>query len=123
ETLAPDYDPDWDIPGPVPTRAVGALGSRLDPSITPFYVETYPNYYGLAPRLDELALRLPGWEVLADEAHGSHFRICQGAPADALACGAALSVQSFHKTLGALTQASVLHIHPSKQWLTPWVDR
>src|SRR5690606_41900900 len=71
---------------------------------------TYPDYYGLAVDGRELVERARGLPVLADEAHGAHFRFCPGAPEPALEWGAAVSVQSTHKMLAALTQASMLHV-------------
>lgn len=119
-TLPVNYDPQWDIPGPLPVDQIVdcVRASRAD-----VYIETYPNYYGLAPPLDQITAQVPDVAVLVDEAHGSHFGFCQEAPRPALECGAHLSVQSFHKTLGALTQASVLHVHPAHADLVPRVDR
>ncbi len=74
--------------------------------------QTYPSYYGLAGDLAEIAkaahrLNIP---LIADEAHGAHFKFSERTPAPALELGADISIQSTHKTLGALTQASMLHI-------------
>ncbi|RMZ56891.1 hypothetical protein APUTEX25_002980, partial [Auxenochlorella protothecoides] len=51
-----------------------------------------------------------GLPLLVDEAHGAHLGLHPSFPASALACGADVVVQSTHKTLGALTQAAVLHV-------------
>jgi arginine decarboxylase len=76
---------------------------------------TRPNYYGmavdLAPYVD-LARRL-GALLIVDEAHGSHFGFHADLPSSALASGADIVIQSTHKTLSALTQASMLHVGPS----------
>ena len=75
---------------------------------------TRPNYYGMATDLAPfvaLARRL-GALLVVDEAHGSHFGFHPGLPASALAQGADIVIQSTHKTLGALTQASMLHVAP-----------
>ncbi len=118
--VLPDYDPEWDIPGPPsPLAILNALG-EVRPDL---FIETYPNYYGIAPRLDLVVEGVPGTAVLADEAHGSHFLYCEGAPETALECGAHVSIQSFHKTLGALTQASVLHVARGHEDLLPRIDR
>jgi arginine decarboxylase len=73
---------------------------------------TRPNYYGtacdLAPYV-ELA-RQSGAILVVDEAHGAHFGQHSCLPASALSQGADIVIQSTHKTLGALTQASMLHI-------------
>lgn len=79
-----------------------------------------PSYFGACADVTALAAvahghagGTPGGVPLCvDEAHGAHFAFApQPAqlPPPALACGADLAVQSTHKTLGALTQASMLH--------------
>ena len=73
---------------------------------------TRPNYYGMACDLGpylELA-RATGAMLIVDEAHGSHFGQHGEFPMSALQLGADVVIQSTHKTLGALTQASMLHI-------------
>ena len=73
---------------------------------------TRPNYYGMATDLEPwLAFaHAHGAPLIVDEAHGSHFGLHREFPASALALGADLVIQSTHKTLGALTQASMLHV-------------
>ena len=46
--------------------------------------------------------------VLVDEAHGSHLSFNDKLPIGAMEAGADMSSASFHKTLGSLTQTSVL---------------
>ncbi|MGB3642542.1 MAG: arginine decarboxylase, partial [Rivularia sp. (in: cyanobacteria)] len=48
--------------------------------------------------------------LLVDEAHGAHFAFHPELPISALNAGADLTVQSIHKTLGGMTQASMLHV-------------
>jgi arginine/lysine/ornithine decarboxylase len=48
--------------------------------------------------------------MLVDEAHGSHLRFHPDLPPAAVTRGADLVVQSTHKTQGALTQTSMLHL-------------
>jgi len=61
------------------------------------------------------AAHAAGVPVVADEAHGAHLAFLRGGPEagselSALHAGAELVVQSTHKTLSALTQASMLHL-------------
>jgi arginine decarboxylase len=83
---------------------------------------TRPNYYGMAVDLSvwvDAARRLDV-ALIVDEAHGSHFAFDDRLPASALSLGADITIQSTHKTLGGLTQASMLHV--SERGLQ-WADR
>lgn len=75
-------------------------------------VLTYPNYYGETFNVEEVieSLHQIDIPVLIDEAHGAHFGL-QGFPDSTLNYQADYVVQSFHKTLPALTMGSVLYIH------------
>jgi len=72
---------------------------------------TSPGYFGVCADLAALAsvTRRFGVRLLLDEAHGSHldFHPEMSAPGR----NACLRVQSWHKTLGALTPGAVLHLH------------
>ena len=77
---------------------------------------TRPNYYGMACDLRPyvaLAERT-GAVLVVDEAHGSHFGLHPDLPRSALQEGADVVVQSTHKTLGALTQASMLQVRGTR---------
>lgn len=73
---------------------------------------TRPNYYGMACDLAPWVAFARAHDVplIVDEAHGAHFGLHPAFPAGALALGADLVIQSTHKTLGALTQSSMLHV-------------
>ena len=72
----------------------------------------HPCYYGVVGDLSGVVKLCRQYEVplLVDEAHGTHLRLHPELPADALSLGADAVVQSVHKTGGALTQASWLHL-------------
>jgi len=72
----------------------------------------HPCYYGVVGDLAGVnkLCRRHGVPLLVDEAHGTHLRLHAGLPADALSLGADAVVQSVHKTGGAFTQASWLHL-------------
>ncbi len=63
---------------------------------------TYEGFYSEIPELD-----IP---LIVDEAHGAHYHFSDQLPKPALAYGADVVVQSWHKTLGSLTQTGVMHI-------------
>lgn len=80
---------------------------------------TSPTYHGIASDLQAIAAiaHNAGMMLLVDEAHGAHFAFHEELPRTAMASGADMAVQSTHKLLGALTQASMLHVQG------PRVDR
>ena len=71
-----------------------------------------PSYQGICPDLSAIAEITHSYEIplLVDEAHGAHFGFHDDLPPAALKVGADLTVQSTHKVLGAMTQASMLHV-------------
>lgn len=118
--LAPRYDPEWDIPGPPRPEDVVSASAERRPALV---VVTYPDYYGLAVDGRAIVEAARGVPVLADEAHGAHFRFCPGAPPPALEWGCMVSVQSTHKMLGALTQGSMLHVGEGAEECVRRIDR
>jgi len=72
---------------------------------------TSPNYYGLCAHIEKIIpyAHEKGLIVLVDEAHGPHLKFNPKLPKCALEAGADLCVQSTHKIVGGMTQASMLH--------------
>ncbi|HSB34009.1 MAG TPA: aminotransferase class I/II-fold pyridoxal phosphate-dependent enzyme [Nitrospirota bacterium] len=72
---------------------------------------TSPNYYGLCADIERIIpyARDKGLLVFVDEAHGPHLKFNPKLPTCALEAGADLCVQSTHKIVGGMTQASMLH--------------
>ncbi len=99
----------------------GALGAPLEelaraldarPQVAAVLL-TRPSYYGLAQDLSEhVALcRSRGVPLIVDEAHGAHFHFLPaGSPEPALAAGADVVIQSWHKTVGSLVGSAMLHV-------------
>jgi arginine decarboxylase len=71
-----------------------------------------PTYYGTHVGLSLIAeyLHSKDMVLLVDEAHGPHFRFHPNLPEPALDSGADAVAHGAHKILGALTQASYLHV-------------
>jgi arginine decarboxylase len=71
-----------------------------------------PTYHGICSDIAPIAelTQSCGIPLLVDAAHGAHFAFHPDLPTTALSQGADLVVQSTHKVLGALTQASMLHV-------------
>lgn len=95
--------------GAEPGKIVAAMEMELQSRAV---LVTHPNYYGITTDLKTLAgeVQARGSLLFADEAHGAHLHFHPGLPGDALALGADAAVQSVHKTAGALTQSSILHL-------------
>ena len=72
---------------------------------------TSPNYYGLCADIERIIpyAREKGLLVFVDEAHGPHLKFNPKLPKCALDAGADMCVQSTHKIVGGMTQASMLH--------------
>lgn len=77
---------------------------------------TSPTYEGIISDVKSIAeiARSYGAYLFVDEAHGAHLGLSQYFPQSAVKLGADIVVQSFHKTLPALTQTAVLHICSDK---------
>ncbi|MBD2439214.1 aminotransferase class I/II-fold pyridoxal phosphate-dependent enzyme [Nostoc sp. FACHB-110] len=106
----PEYDPVFDIAHSITPKAVAdALQQHPDAKAV---LTVYPTYYGVCGDLVAIAQITHQYDIplLVDEAHGAHFTFHPQLPTPALKAGADLTVQSIHKVLGAMTQASMLHI-------------
>ncbi len=75
-------------------------------------VLTYPTYYGKTYDLQAICdyAHEKNIIVIVDEAHGAHLQLSDKLPKSAIEQGADIIIQSTHKTLGAFTQCSVLHL-------------
>lgn len=107
--LGTGHDPDWQLPAdPTPSELQAAF---TDPAVRAVLV-TRPDYFGRATDLAALArvCREADRLLLVDEAHGAHLGLDPRLPDGALALGADAVVQSTHKLLSAMTQASMLHL-------------
>lgn len=107
--LNPPYDGARDLSyGITPEAVAQALQEHPDARGV---LVVYPTYQGVCGDLGAIAslTHAHGVPLIVDEAHGPHFGFHPDLPPSALSLGADLTVQSTHKVLGALTQASMLH--------------
>ena len=106
----PEYDRTWDIANSItPEATASALEQHPEAKAV---MMVYPTYHGVCGDLRAIAKITHQYNIplLVDEAHGAHFNFHPNLPEPALSAGADLTVQSIHKTLGAMTQASMLHL-------------
>ena len=77
------------------------------------FILTSPTYYGISSDIKKIAsiCHSHNASLLVDEAHGAHFIFSNGLPPCAIQSGADLAAQSTHKTLGSMTQSSMLHFN------------
>ncbi|MEH2245904.1 aminotransferase class I/II-fold pyridoxal phosphate-dependent enzyme [Nostoc sp.] len=112
--LNPEYDPVLDIAHSITPNAIEfALQQHPDAKAV---LTVYPTYYGVCGDLSAIANITHQYNIplIVDEAHGAHFAFHPELPTPALAADADLTVQSIHKVLGAMTQASMLHIQGNR---------
>ena len=109
--IEPDYHPEINFPLAVSVEAIETL-LEAHPDAKAIHI-TSPNYYGVMSNV--LAIRQltlqRGIPLIVDEAHGSHLKFHPELPMSAVSLRADIIVQSTHKTQGALTQASMLHVN------------
>jgi arginine/lysine/ornithine decarboxylase len=108
--IDPEYDPVLDIAHSITFESVeAALKQHSDIKAV---MMVYPTYFGVCGDIEKIARLTHQYNIplLVDEAHGAHFAFHPNFPISALKTGADLSIQSIHKTLGSLTQASMLHV-------------
>lgn len=97
------------------------IAGSADPATVKQALEQYPNskavvltsptYEGVISDIHTIADICHEKDVplFVDEAHGAHLGLFPEFPDSAIHSGADLAVQSYHKTLPALTQTAVLH--------------
>ena len=71
-----------------------------------------PTYHGICCDLEKIvkAAHLNDRVVMVDQAHGPHFLFHPSLPTSAMEAGADICVESTHKLISGLTQASMLHV-------------
>ncbi len=108
--INPEYDANLEIAHSITVESLEkALEKHPDAKAV---MMVYPTYYGVCGDIKAIAQLTHEYNIplLVDEAHGAHFAFHPEFPISALNAGADLTVQSIHKTLGAMTQASMLHV-------------
>jgi len=108
--IMPDYNERFGIQTQVTVDTVrAALMAKKDIKAV---LITSPNYYGICADVKAIAdlCHEQSIPLLVDEAHGAHLGFSDKLPRNAVRYGADLVAQSTHKVLGAMTQASMLHV-------------
>ncbi len=105
-----EMDTDWDIIKP-PTAA-GVEKTILENSNVKVLIITNPTYEGLVADIKAISDVCIRHKIIliVDEAHGALWNYSQAFPKTAIQAGADGSVQSLHKTAGALNPCALLHL-------------
>lgn len=108
--LEVDFDEELGIPLGVSPRTLDKAAAKHPDCKLMMLV--HPTYHGITYRNKALVACAKGHgiTVVADAAHGAHFCATPGID-DALSIGCEVVVESAHKTLPCLTQASVMFIN------------
>ena len=108
--IYPQSDSDLGINGAISVSRVERCLEE-NPDIEAVLI-TSPTYDGVVSDVRRIAdvAHSYGIPLIVDEAHGAHFRFSDYFPASAVDLGADVVIQSFHKTLPAMTQTAVLHL-------------
>lgn len=108
--LNPEYNSDFDLCYSLSSRQIEEALANNDNVKAVMVVS--PTYHGICANLTEIAHVSHHYNIplLVDGAHGAHFSFHSQLPPSGLQCGADIVIESTHKVLGAMTQASMLHL-------------
>ncbi len=108
--MEPELEEEWGTAGAVRPETVEHY-LKEQPDIRAVFLVN-PTYHGICSDLKSIAsiCHAYGVPLLVDEAHGSHLYFHPSCPEGALEAGADACAQSTHKTLGSMTQTSMLHV-------------
>ena len=108
--INPEYDSRQDLVSSITPEALEkTLRENPDGKAV---MALHPSYQGICGDLRAIADITHQYNIplLVDEAHGAHFAFHPDLPPSALSVGADLTIQSTHKVLSAMTQASMMHL-------------
>ncbi len=112
--INPQYDQDVDITCSITSKDL-EIALAQHPQAKAVLV-VYPTYNGVCGNLKAICQVTHEHNIplIVDEAHGAHLNFHDNLPISALTAGADLTIQSTHKTLGSMTQTSMLHIQGNR---------
>ncbi|MFB2646673.1 aminotransferase class I/II-fold pyridoxal phosphate-dependent enzyme [Raphidiopsis sp. BLCC-F218] len=112
--INPQYDQDVDITCSITPKDLQVALTQYPQ--TKAVLVVYPTYNGLCGNLKAICRVTHEYNIplIVDEAHGAHLNFHDYLPISALTAGADLTIQSIHKTLGSMTQTSMLHIQGNR---------
>lgn len=105
----PENSPEWGIYTHIDPQK---LDSTLQLNQYKVFIMTSPTYEGINSDIEKIAkiCKKYGTYLLVDEAHGSLYNFSKNLPKTAIEQGADISINSLHKTAGALNQCAILNV-------------
>ena len=107
----PEIDCDWGIYTHIDSEK---LNQALSSDDYKAFIMTSPTYEGINSDIEKISAicEKNNTYLIVDEAHGSLYNFSPDLPKTAIEQGADVSVNSLHKTAGALNQCALLNISP-----------
>lgn len=107
----PQYNDSWGIFEPINANDIEKILSKNKD--TKMFIMTNPTYNGVISDIARISEVCKKYNVilLVDEAHGALWNFYKELGIPALQQGADITVQSLHKTAGALNSSALLHIN------------
>lgn len=101
------WNEEWNVWSGIDEESFVSLLERHRDELTAAFAVSV-NYSGVHTNIETIAreCRSNGIPLIVDEAHGAHL-----VETSALRRGADIVIHSLHKTLGALTQTGLMHLH------------
>ncbi|MBQ8476270.1 aminotransferase class V-fold PLP-dependent enzyme, partial [bacterium] len=105
----PEVDPNWGIYTHIDPDK---LSQTLELNDYKAFILTSPTYEGINSDIETIAqiCRNHNTYLIVDEAHGSLYNFAPDLPKTAIEQGADVSINSLHKTAGALNQCALLNV-------------
>jgi len=105
----PEVDKDWGIYTKIDTQK---LESTLQLNEYKAFILTSPTYEGVNSNIKEIAKICKKYKtfLIVDESHGALYNFSDKIVTSAIKQGADVSINSLHKTAGALNQTAILNI-------------
>lgn len=112
--IMPDSDENWGIYTQIDPNKLEAI---LKINNYKAFIMTSPTYEGINSDIEEISAICKKYNtyLIVDEAHGSLYNFSQNLPKTAIQQGADISINSLHKTAGALNQCALLNISSNIQ--------
>lgn len=106
----PEYDMEMNVDHAVTPEAIEAT-LKANPDVVGVMVVS-PTYYGAIADTKKIAELVHKYDkvLMVDEAWGAHLGFHEAFPISAMQAGADISINSTHKMISGMSQASMLHI-------------